>query len=474
MTTETATLRTTPEREPKAAPEKSYYLKTFGCQMNVYDSERMMEALAAGGYAATDTLEAADLVILNTCHIREKAAEKVYSDLGRIRDIKKARAARGFETVVTVAGCVAQAEGTEITRRQPAVDLVVGPQSYHRLGALIQRVTETGAQIVETEFADASNDKFTELKAPRRAASPSAFLTVQEGCDKFCTFCVVPYTRGLEFSRPLAQIETEARQLVAAGAREITLLGQNVNAYHGEDPSGRVVSLGVLIRRLATIEGVERLRYMTSHPRDMDDDLIAAHADVPQLMPFLHLPVQSGSDRILAAMNRKHTGDDYRTLIARVRASRPDIALSSDFIVGFPGETEDDFAATLALVDDIGFAQAFSFKYSPRPGTPASGLDAQVPEDIKHERLQRLQAVLEAQQAAFNAAAIGQVMPVLFERKGRDLGQLVGRTPYLQLIHVEAGTALVGQTASVSVTQARQMSLSGVLAGVLSPVIRLA
>ncbi len=474
MTAKPTALSTTPGREPKPAAVKSYYLKTFGCQMNVYDSERMMEALTAGGYKATDTLEAADLVILNTCHIREKAAEKVYSDLGRIRDVKKARAARGHDTVVTVAGCVAQAEGAEITRRAPAVDLVVGPQSYHRLPQLIQRVTEHGRQIVETEFADAGNDKFTELKAPRRAASPSAFLTVQEGCDKFCTFCVVPYTRGLEFSRPVAQIEAEARQLVAAGAREITLLGQNVNAYHGEGSSGRVVSLGALIRRLAKLKGVERLRYMTSHPRDMDDDLIAAHADVPQLMPFLHLPVQSGSDRILASMNRKHTADDYRTLIARVRAARPGIALSSDFIVGFPGETDDDFAATLALVEDIGFAQAFSFKYSPRPGTPASVLNAQVPEDVKHERLQRLQAILEAQQAAFNAGTIGQVLPVLFERKGRDLGQLVGRTPYLQLIHVEAATALVGQTAAVSVTAARQMSLSGVLGGVLSPVIQLA
>ena len=458
---------TSPKRdaaEPKAAATKSFFLKTFGCQMNVYDSERITEALTADGYTATDELESADLVILNTCHIREKAAEKVYSDLGRIRQIKEARQARGRDTVVTVAGCVAQAEGSEITARQPAVDVVVGPQSYHRLPELIARAKSSGRQIVETEFAD---DKFEQLAAPRRVTSPSAFLTVQEGCDKFCTFCVVPYTRGLEFSRPVAQLESEARQLIAAGAAEITLLGQNVNAYHGDGRDGRPVSLGGLIRCLADVEGLQRIRYMTSHPRDMDDDLIAAHADVPQLMPFLHLPVQSGSDRILAAMNRRHTAAEYLALIARVRDAKPDIALSSDFIVGFPGETDADFAATMELTKDAGFAQAFSFKYSPRPGTPAAALDDQIPEAVKTERLLALQGVLQAQQLAFNAGSVGSVVPVLFERTGRDPGSLVGRTPYLQLIHVDGPAGLVGQTAPVVINQARQMSLSGAIQGVI-------
>ncbi len=467
MNNDSPSLEKSADAEPAKVAAKSFFLKTFGCQMNVYDSERMMEALTAEGYGATDDLEAADLVILNTCHIREKAAEKVYSDLGRIRQIKEARQAQGKATVVTVAGCVAQAEGAEITRRQPAVDLVVGPQSYHRLPQLIRRVSANGRQIVETEFT--GDDKFEQLAAPRRVSSPSAFLTVQEGCDKFCTFCVVPYTRGLEVSRPVAQVEAEARQLISAGAVEITLLGQNVNAYHGEGAGGRAVSLGELIRRLAALEGLQRLRYMTSHPRDMDDDLIAAHAEVPQLMPFLHLPVQSGSSRILAAMNRRHTAGEYVSLIRRVRQARPDIALSSDFIVGFPGETEEDFAATLALIHDIGFAQAFSFKYSPRPGTPAATLGEQVPEGVKTDRLLRLQAVLEAQQLAFNDRSVGQVMPVLFERTGRDPGHLVGRTPYLQLIHVEAGAHLVGHSAPVRVTAARQMSLSGTTSHVIAP-----
>jgi tRNA-2-methylthio-N6-dimethylallyladenosine synthase len=439
---------------------KSFYLKTFGCQMNVYDSERMMEALASEGYGETQSVEDADLVILNTCHIREKAAEKVYSDLGRIRDIKNVRAQNGKSTVVAVAGCVAQAEGAEIARRQPAVDLVIGPQSYHRLPELIARTTGRAA-IIETEFAE--NAKFENLSSPRRVGSPSAFLTVQEGCDKFCTFCVVPYTRGNEFSRPVADILTEARKLVAAGASEITLLGQNVNAYHGLDGAGQSVSLAGLMRALAAVEGVARLRYMTSHPRDMDDDLIAAHAEVAEMMPYLHLPVQSGSDTILTAMNRKHTADEYVRLIERVRAVRPDIALSSDFIVGFPGETDADFEATVALVKTVTFAQSFSFKYSPRPGTPASTRDGQVPEEVKHERLQRLQAILEHQQMAFNAASVGRTMPVLFERAGREPGTLVGRTPYLQLIHVAGDKALVGQIRDVAVTDFRQMSLTGQL-----------
>lgn len=442
-----------------AAAEKLFFLKTFGCQMNVYDSERMMEALARDGYRQTMTLEGADLVILNTCHIREKAAEKVYSDLGRIRDVKNSRRKDGKETLITVAGCVAQAEGQEIVRRQPAVDLVIGPQSYHRIGALLERSQAKRTSVVETEFTE--NEKFEALPQARRLSGPSAFLTVQEGCDKFCTFCVVPYTRGEEFSRPAAQIISEAEKLVAAGAREITLLGQNVNAYHGANVEGNTLSLAGLIRALAKIDGLERLRYTTSHPRDMSDDLIAAHAEVDKLMPYLHLPVQAGSDRILAAMNRQHTAESYLRLIERIRAARPDIALSGDFIVGFPGETDADFEATLALVREVGYAQAFSFKYSPRPGTPAAGHDDQVPEDVKGERLQRLQALLEEQQVAFNAATVGAEMPVLYERAGRDAGVMVGRTPYLQLIHVEDAGAGVGETGTAKVTGFRQMSLVG-------------
>jgi tRNA-2-methylthio-N6-dimethylallyladenosine synthase len=441
---------------------KTYFLKTFGCQMNVYDSERMAEALVRDGYRETTELEGADLVILNTCHIREKAAEKVYSDLGRIRDVKTARAEDGKSTVIAVAGCVAQAEGAEITARQPAVDLVIGPQSYHRLPELIARTTVERSHIVETEFP--GDEKFARMKAPRRVSSPSAFLTIQEGCDKFCTFCVVPYTRGSEYSRSVAKIEAEARQLVDAGAKELVLLGQNVNAYHGEGAGGRTASLADLIRSLARLDGVERIRYMTSHPRDMRDDLIAAHAEVPELMPFLHLPVQSGSDRVLAKMNRKHTVAEYIDIIALVRAARPDIALSSDFIVGFPGETEQDAEDTIALIETIGFAQAFSFKYSPRPGTPAAGHGEQVDDAVKAERLLRLQAVLDAQQVSFNAQSLGGVVPVLFERKGRQPGEFVGRTPYLQLVHAAGDGDLIGRTANVAVNETRRSSLSGVIA----------
>jgi tRNA-2-methylthio-N6-dimethylallyladenosine synthase len=443
---------------------KTFYLKTFGCQMNVYDSERMTEALAREGYSETEDLGAADLVILNTCHIREKAAEKVYSDLGRIRVVKDARKRQGKNTVVAVAGCVAQAEGAEITARQPAVDLVVGPQSYHRLPELIARAASHTERAVETEFP--GDEKFRQLKAPRRVSSPSAFLTVQEGCDKFCTFCVVPYTRGAEFSRSVAKIEAEARELVNAGAKELVLLGQNVNAYHGEAAKGRAATLAELIRRLAEIEGLERIRYMTSHPHDMSDDLIAAHAEVPQLMPFLHLPVQSGSDRILAAMNRKHRAADYIELIARVRKARPDIAVSSDFIVGFPGETDQDAEDTVNLVKAVGFAQAFSFKYSPRPGTPAAQYATQVAEAVQSERLIRLQAILEDQQTVFNGRSIGGATAVLFERRGRQPGEFVGRTPYFQLIHAAgAGEGdFVGRTANVAVAEVRRGSLSGVIA----------
>jgi tRNA-2-methylthio-N6-dimethylallyladenosine synthase len=440
---------------------KTYFLKTFGCQMNVYDSERMAESLARDGYSETPDVDNADLVILNTCHIREKAAEKVYSDLGRIRDVKTARAKDGKTTVIAVAGCVAQAEGAEITARQPAVDLVIGPQSYHRLPELITRTTVERAHIVETEFP--GDEKFARMKAPRRVSSPSAFLTIQEGCDKFCTFCVVPYTRGAEYSRSVAKIEAEARELVRAGAKELVLLGQNVNAYHGEGVGGRTANLADLIRVLADIEGVARIRYMTSHPRDMSDDLIAAHAEVPQLMPFLHLPVQSGSDRILAKMNRKHTAAEYVDLIARVRKARPDIALSSDFIVGFPGETDKDAEDTLALIEAIGFAQAFSLKYSARPGTPAAGHGEQVDDAVKSERLLCLQAVLDAQQVSFNAQSLGGVVPVLFERKGREAGEFVGRTPYLQLVHAAGKGDMIGQTARVVVNETRRSSLSGVI-----------
>ncbi|MGQ0457362.1 MAG: tRNA (N6-isopentenyl adenosine(37)-C2)-methylthiotransferase MiaB [Hyphomicrobium sp.] len=437
---------------------KSVYLKTFGCQMNVYDSERMMEALARDGYAPTGTPEEADLVILNTCHIREKAAEKVYSDLGRLRVVKERRRAAGLSTVIAVAGCVAQAEGSEIASRQSAVDLVVGPQSYHRLPKLIAMSERQRGAVIETEFDGA--EKFDVLPPLRRLASPAAFLTVQEGCDKFCTFCVVPYTRGAELSRPVADLEREARSLVAAGARDITLLGQNVNAYHGAGAGGRTASLSDLIRRLADIDQLHRIRYTTSHPNDMGDDLIAAHRDVAKLTPYLHLPVQSGSDRVLAAMNRKHTAAQYLDAVARVRAARPDIALSSDFIVGFPGETDDDAEATLALVHTVGFAQAYSFKYSPRPGTPAARGD-QVSEAVKTERLHTLQALLEAQQASFNAASVGRSVPVLFERRGREPGILVGRTPHMQLVHAEASAELLGHTASVRIAGARQMSLYG-------------
>ncbi|HET6388949.1 tRNA (N6-isopentenyl adenosine(37)-C2)-methylthiotransferase MiaB [Hyphomicrobium sp.] len=446
------------------ANTKSYFLKTFGCQMNVYDSERMAEALARDGYSETDDVASADLVILNTCHIREKAAEKVYSDLGRMRVIKDARKRDGKDTVIAVAGCVAQAEGPEITARQPAVDLVVGPQSYHRLPELIARAGANNESIVETEFP--GDEKFAAMKAPRRVSSPSAFLTVQEGCDKFCTFCVVPYTRGAEFSRPLGKLEAEARELAAAGARELVLLGQNVNAYHGEGPGGRSIGLAELIRRLAEIDGIDRIRYTTSHPRDMSDDLIAAHAEVPQLMPFLHLPVQSGSDRMLAAMNRKHGASEYIELIARIREARPDIALSSDFIVGFPGETDEDAEATIDLVKAVGFAQAFSFKYSPRPGTPAAGLEVQVSEEVKAERLYRLQALLEEQQLAFNEQTLGSTIPVLFERRGRQPGEFVGRTPYLQLVYAAGDGDLTGRTADVRVTETRRVSLSGVISAV--------
>jgi len=430
--------------------------------MNVYDSERMTELLAPLGYRPTDNPDGADMVILNTCHIREKAAEKVYSDLGRFRQLQDDKARAGGRMLIAVAGCVAQAEGEEIIARAPQVDMVFGPQTYHRLPEMVARTARAaGEKVVDTAFP--LEDKFDSLPGARQSPGISAFLTVQEGCDKFCSFCVVPYTRGAESSRPVEAVAGEAAALVAAGAREITLLGQNVNAYHGRGPDGRECGLGDLVRRIAGIPGLERIRYTTSHPLDMDDALIAAHRDLPQLMPYLHLPVQSGSDAILKAMNRRHTADDYRRIVARLRTARPDLALSSDFIVGFPGETDSDFAETLRLVTEIGFAGAFSFKYSPRPGTPAS-VERQVPEPVKDERLAALQQLLAAQAEAFNRACVGTVMPVLFDKPGRHAGQIGGRSPYLQAVHVEGPAALIGSIRPVRIAVALPHSLGGALA----------
>ncbi|WP_352448595.1 tRNA (N6-isopentenyl adenosine(37)-C2)-methylthiotransferase MiaB [Mesorhizobium sp. M0106] len=449
---------------PPAATRK-VFVKTYGCQMNVYDSQRMTDALAADGYAATDAIGEADLVLLNTCHIREKAAEKVYSELGRIRELKAERAKAGREMLVGVAGCVAQAEGAEIIRRSPAVDLVIGPQTYHRLPGVLARV-RGGEKIVETDYA--VEDKFEYLPQPKRAElirrGVTAFLTVQEGCDKFCTFCVVPYTRGSEVSRPVAQIVAEAERLADAGVREVTLLGQNVNAWHGRGENGEEWGLGRLLFRLAEIPGLARLRYTTSHPRDMDDELIAAHRDLPTLMPYLHLPVQSGSDHILKAMNRRHMAKDYLTLIDRIRAARNDIALSGDFIVGFPGETEDDFEATMQLVEDVNYASAFSFKYSPRPGTPGAEMSDHVPEAVKDERLQRLQALLLKQQQDFGTSLIGRTIDTLIEKPGRQAGQKVGRSPWLQPVIVDEKAGEIGDIIQVRITKTGYNSLFAELA----------
>ena len=436
---------------------KRLFIKTYGCQMNVYDSTRMADLMAPLGYASITSPVDADLVILNTCHIREKAAEKTFSELGGIRRLKEARARQGRRMIVAVAGCVAQAEGAEILERAPFVDIVLGPQTYHRLPEMVARAA--AERVLDTSFPP--EPKFDYLPETSSAPGVSAFVTVQEGCDKFCTFCVVPYTRGAEYSRPAAEIIAEAGRLAAAGAREITLLGQNVNAYHGTAPAGGVWGLGELIGALAKLPGVERLRYTTSHPSDVDDGLIAAHRDVPELMPQLHLPVQSGSDRVLAAMNRRHTADDYRRTVERLRQARADLALSSDFIVGYPGENAADFAATLDLVREIGFAQAFSFKYSPRPGTPAASAAEQVPEQLKVERLDTLQALLAEQQRAFNEACVGRVLPVLFEKPGRYPGQLVGRSPYLQSVHAEAEAEHIGDIVPVRIKAAQPNSLAG-------------
>ena len=443
---------------------RKLHIKSFGCQMNVYDSQRMTDTMAREGFVETAAPEDADLVVLNTCHIREKAAEKVYSELGRIRRLKESAARDGRQMIIAVAGCVAQAEGEEIIRRAPIVDLVLGPQNYHRLPDLLARATR-GGKVVDTEFP--VEDKFDHLapasRAATRARGVTAFVTVQEGCDKFCTFCVVPYTRGSEVSRPVAKIVAEVERLVDAGVREVTLIGQNVNAYHGEGPGG-AWSLARLLHRLAAIPGIARVRYATSHPRDMGDDLVAAHRDLAALMPQLHLPIQSGSDRILAVMNRRHTRSDYLDVIARLREARPDMAFSSDFIVGSPGETEADFAATLAIVGAVGYAGAFSFKYSPRPGTPAAERADQVDEAVKIERLARLQAEIDRHQAAFNAGCVGRTFDVLFEKPGRLPGQLVGRSPYLQPVNVMAPASLIGELAAVTITRTGPNSLFGELA----------
>jgi tRNA-2-methylthio-N6-dimethylallyladenosine synthase len=439
---------------------KRVFIKTYGCQMNFYDSARMAELVAPLGYAPAESPKDVDLVILNTCHIREKAAEKVFSELGGIRHLKNAKERRGERMVVAVAGCVAQAEGAEILRRAPFVDMVFGPQNYHRLPELIARATRTaGDSILDTDFSP--EPKFDHLPQTTAAPEVSALLTIQEGCDKFCTFCVVPYTRGAEFSRPAARVIAEAERRAAAGAREITLLGQNVNAYHGSAPDGGEWGLGDLLRALARIPGVDRLRYTTSHPRDVDDGLVAAHRDLPELMPFVHLPVQSGSDLILASMNRRHTAIDYRRTVERLRQARPDLALSSDFIVGYPGESDLDFRATLDLVAEIGFAQAYSFKYSPRPGTPAAA-EKQLPESVKAERLATLQSLLQQQQQAFNEASIGSLIPVLFEKPGRHAGQLVGRSPYLQPVHADLPAERIGAVLPVRIIGLRSNSLTGI------------
>jgi tRNA-2-methylthio-N6-dimethylallyladenosine synthase len=444
------------------APAKRLFIKTYGCQMNVYDSERMADVLRPLGYTLADGPDGADLVVLNTCHIREKAAEKVYSEIGRLKELREIKQAAGDgRMTIAVAGCVAQAEGAQIMTRAPAVDLVIGPQAYHQLPELIARVARSKGERLAADFAP--QEKFDALPLDRAVGGPTAFLTVQEGCDKFCTFCVVPYTRGAEWSRPVDAVVAEAARLAAKGVREVTLLGQNVNAYDGADAAGAKSDLAALARRLAKIEGLDRIRYTTSHPNDMSDALIAAHAEVEALMPYLHLPVQSGSTRILRAMNRKHSAESYVRLIERIRATRPDMAISGDFIVGFPGETEADFEDTLRLVREVGYASAFSFKYSRRPGTPAAAMPDQVSVEAADDRLQRLNALLDSQRRDFNASMVGRVLPVLFEKPGRQSGQAIGRSPYLQAVHAENARDLIGQIVPVRIEAAAMNSLSGAL-----------
>jgi tRNA-2-methylthio-N6-dimethylallyladenosine synthase len=443
-------------------PPRRLFVKSYGCQMNVYDAQRMADVLAPEGYAGTARMEEADLVILNTCHIRERAAEKVFSELGKLRALKAARASAGREAKIIVAGCVAQAEGAEIFRRQKTVDIVVGPQSYHRLPELLRRAG-TSPEVLDTDFP--AESKFDHLAAPSphqiRKRGVSAFVTVQEGCDKFCTFCVVPYTRGAEASRPVEDIVAEVEMLAAAGVREVSLIGQNVNAYHGRTSDGAFASLSSLISRVAEVPGIARIRYTTSHPGDMDASLIQAHRDQARLMPFLHLPVQSGSDKILAAMNRGHTRAGYIALIAEIRGARPDIVLSSDFIVGFPGEYEEDFAATLDLVEKVEFANAFSFKYSPRAGTPAAELRDQIPESVKSVRLARLQTLLDRQRRTFNAKMAGRTLDVLIEKPGRHAGQIAGKSPYLQAVQMEGSLDRIGEIVRAEIVSAGANSLFG-------------
>lgn len=462
-------------QDPAKGNQRKVHVKTWGCQMNVYDSTRMGDVLGEMGYGLTDEAAEADLVILNTCHIREKASEKLFSELGRLKEYQQERKARdGSRMMLAVAGCVAQAEGAEIIRRAPHVDLVFGPQTYHQLPEMVGQAMRKGG-VVNTEFPTES--KFDHLPdadvGPQTLGSPSAFLSVQEGCDKFCSFCVVPYTRGAEVSRSPESLLLEAEKMLAKGVREITLLGQNVNAYHGTAANGTVWSLARLIEGLAKLSGLQRIRYMTSHPRDMADDLIAAHRDIPALMPYLHLPVQSGSNRILAAMNRKHDRDLYLRIVEKLRAAKSDMALTSDFIVGFPGETEADFEDTMRLVDEVGFAMAYSFTYSARPGTPASGLP-ELPEAVKHERLLRLQEMLWQQQRHFNARLVGQTIPILLEKKGKKEGQLLGKSPWLQSVPVAGEGLSIGQIVQVKIEAAHQTSLAGIVVGVESPLTRVA
>jgi tRNA-2-methylthio-N6-dimethylallyladenosine synthase len=446
---------------------RKLFIKTYGCQMNAYDSARMADVMAPHGYGVADCVEDADMVVLNTCHIREKAAEKVYSELGRLRVLKREKAAQGGRMIVAVAGCVAQAEGEEMMRRSDLIDIVVGPQVYHRLPEMVAKLGRE-RRVLDTEFP--AVDKFDAMPEAQRVDGPAAFLTVQEGCDKFCTFCVVPYTRGSEVSRPVEKIVAEAERLADAGVREITLVGQNVNAYHGDDASGGASTLARLLYRLADIPGIVRLRYTTSHPcdmvRDSDDSLIAAHRDLPALMPQIHLPVQSGSDRMLEAMNRRHTRADYLHVVERLRAARPDVTFSSDFIVGFPGESEQDFDDTMRLVAEVDFVAAYSFKYSPRPGTPAADME-QLPEAITNERLQRLQREIEQRQTAFLARCRGETFDVLFDRPGRRPGQITGRSPYLQTVQVMAPSSLIGEVVPVKITEMGRNTLFGELVGPL-------
>ena len=438
------------------ADPKKLFIKTYGCQMNVYDSERMAEAMGGAGYVTTESPDDADMILLNTCHIREKAAEKVYSELGRFKGLK----AEKPDLKIGVAGCVAQAESEEIMRRQPLVDLVVGPQAYHRLPEMEEK-TRTGVKALDTDFPE--EDKFEKLKGRGKAKrAPAAFLTVQEGCDKFCAFCVVPYTRGAEVSRPVERVLSEARDLVERGVREITLLGQNVNAYHGDGPNGATWSLADLIWELDKVDGLERIRFTTSHPNDMQDDLIAAHGECKKLMPYLHLPVQSGSDKILKRMNRSHTAESYIRLIERIRAARPDMLISGDFIVGFPEETEEDFQATMELIKEVRYGQAFSFKYSTRPGTPAA--ERPLVDDAEAtDRLYRLQALLNEQQREIQESMIGREVSVMFERKGRLEGQMVGKSEFLHAVHVGDADVNVGEIRPVRIVESSTNSLRGVL-----------